>query len=219
MSARRRFNQFKEGYCSFIEKRGFSVIIGVCVAVIAVSAMLSGHTTLTAPAPTSPVLDAHSVAQLMQESLADAVSATPAPTPSPVGWQSPLEEIIVLREFRPEQLVYCTQNRIWSVHDSVDLKAVNGDPVYAISDGVVQRVSEKGLDGACIVVRHGDQTEAEYASLHLTAGLQAGDPVQCGQVLGFAGNTKQDETDLGPHLHLRVTKNQKPIDPLSLWQQ
>ena len=217
MSARKRWEHFKKGYCDFIEKRGFSIIICVCVAVIALSAMLSGHTTLTSPAPTPPVLDASSVAQLMQESLADAMAATPAPTSAPCRWQAPLSETIVLREFQPDQMTYCEQNRIWSVHDGVDLKAANGTPVYAIGDGVVLRVSEKGLDGACVVVEHRDHVEAEYASMVLTAGLQPGDPVECGQTLGFAGNTRQDEVTFGPHLHLRVTKNGKPIDPVSLW--
>ena len=85
-----------------------------------------------------------------------------------------------------------------------------------MADGVVLETDSRGLLGAYVTVDHGQGLCAQYAGMTLLAGLQSGDPVEAGQVLGFAGNGVVDETDLGVHLHLRVTKDGQAIDPMSL---
>jgi len=70
--------------------------------------------------------------------------------------------------------------------------------------------------GASVTIDHGQDISAQYAGMSLHAGLREGDPVQAGQIIGFGGNEVLDESDLEPHLHLRVTRNGSAIDPLSL---
>lgn len=215
-----RWQAWKTGYEEFVEKRGFFLIIGTCVAIIAASAMLSGHTTLTASvAPTLPPRTAQSAAELMQESLAEAIAATPAPTTIRKEWTQPLEELIVLRAFDDARLQRSEVTGIWALHDAVDLKADTGAPVRAITDGIVTAISKKGVLGASIVIDHGQGLCAAYAGMQLLAGLEAGDPVASGQILGFIGGGLVDETDLAPHLHLRVTRDGRSIDPMVILQQ
>lgn len=219
MGFRQRWSAFRTGYEQFVEKRGFSIIICVCAAVIAASAMFSGHTTLTATVPTPPPGDARAASQLLAESLAEAVRPTPVPTAAPVRRAAPLDEVVVLRSFDGEQLTRNELTGIWAVHDAADLAADVGTPVHAMADGVVLSASEKGYDGAFVAVDHGDGLVACYACLRMTAGLLPGDPVDLGQTIGFTGREKLDETDMEPHLHLRVTQDGRSVDPLSVWAE
>ena len=107
---------------------------------------------------------------------------------------------------------------VWRLHDAIDLGGNIGDPVLAMSDGVVAEVREGGVEGACVVIAHSPALLAEYMGMVGLAGLQAGDPVDKGQTLGFLGSGMLDETDLQPHLHLRVTREDQAIDPALLWK-
>lgn len=217
MGFRRRWTAFRTGYEQFVEKRGFSIIICACAAIIAASAMFSGRTTLTATVPTPPPGDARAASQLLAESLADAVRPSPVPTAAPLRRAPPLDEVIMLRAFDGEKLTRNALTGIWSVHDAADLAADVGTPVHAMADGVVLSAAEKGFDGASVVIDHGDGLVASYACLRMTAGLRPGDPVDLGQTIGFAGRGKLDEADMEPHLHLRVTRDGHSVDPLSVW--
>ena len=105
---------------------------------------------------------------------------------------------------------------LWRLHDAVDLQCEVGEQIRAMAGGEVVETGSKGLLGAYVTIDHGQGLCAQYAGMTLLAGLRAGDPVEAGQVLGFAGNGVVDETDLGVHLHLRVTREGQAIDPMSL---
>lgn len=216
-SIKSMFKRFSAAYVRFVERQGFLVILLACVGVIAGTAAWTHQTVTPDAAPTPPVGDAASAAQLMQQSLADVTTPTPAPTAAPVVWGKPLEVLSVLHGFDATRLRQSGLSGLWRLHDAVDLRCEIGDPVSSIADGTVLDVCEKGLLGASITIDHGHSIQAQYSGMSMTAGLRAGDPVSAGQTIGFAGNGVMDETDLGPHLHLRVTKNGEAIDPLSLF--
>lgn len=71
-------------YVNFIERQGFLVVLGACVAVIVGTALWSrGQDTVT-PVPTPPVnAEVAQAAQLQQESLQQAATPSPSPTASP----------------------------------------------------------------------------------------------------------------------------------------
>lgn len=192
------------------------IILTVCVGVIAGTAVWTNRTEAPFPLPTPPVGEAASVAQLQQESLKDVATPTPSPSAAPPQWQAPLETISVIRSFDAARMVQSGVTGHWQLHDAVDLRCAAGEPVRSMSDGTVTAVAAKGLMGASMTIDHDQGICAEYAGMSLHAGLREGDPVQAGQIIGFGGNTVLAETDLEPHLHLRVTRRGNAIDPLSL---
>lgn len=210
---------FSARYVQFVERQGFLIILMACIGVIAGTAAWTNQTQQPAAVPTPPVGDAASVAQLQQQSLRDAATPTPAPTQAPQLWQAPLETISVLRSFDASRMVQSGVTGLWQLHDAVDLRCAAGDPIHAMADGTVTDISEKGLMGACVTIDHGEGVTAQYAGMALLAGLRKGDPVEAGQTIGFGGNGVLDESDLEPHLHLRVTRDGNAVDPLSLLRE
>lgn len=210
------WKNFSAKYVQFVERQGFMIILAVCVGVIAGTAVWTNRSDAPIPVPTPPVGNAASVAQLQQQSLRDVTTPTPAPSEAPQIWHPPLETISVLRSFDAARMMQSGVTGLWQLHDAADLRCAVGDPVRAMADGTVIAVSAKGLMGACVTIDHGQGIVAQYAGLSLHAGLREGDPAVAGQIIGFGGNEVLDESDLEPHLHLRVTRNGSAIDPLSL---
>ena len=87
-----------------------------------------------------------------------------------------------------------------------------------MADGTVLVVQTDSAMLCQVTVQHGDEIVAQYAGMTLTAALQAGDPVSAGQTIGFAGKGPLAEQDMEPHLHLRVTRKGKAVDPTLLWK-
>ena len=218
MGFRKNGPRFRTALYTVFEKQGFPIVMSACVALIVLSAIWSGRLSRTVPVPTPPLAQSQMAADLIQQSLAEAASAAPEDTPQPVIWQQPLEQLIVINAFDNARLKRSASSGIWQVHDAVDLQGTYGEPVVAIHDGIVTACSQDSVFGAYVTVDHGDGVSALYASLDRTGAVRTGDRVQAGQVLGFLGNSMLDENDLAPHLHLRVTRSGRSIDPLLLLQ-
>ena len=215
-SIKSAWRAFAAGYTRFVERQGFLIILMACIGVIAGTAAWTNQAQPPLVQPTPPVGDAASVAQLQQQSLRDAATPTPAPTAAPQVFQPPLETLSVLRSFDATRMVQSGVTGLWQLHDALDLRCAAGDPVRAMADGTVTAASSKGLMGATVTIDHGEGVTAQYAGMAMLSGLREGDPVEAGQTIGFGGNTVLDESDLEPHLHLRVTRNGAAVDPLSL---
>lgn len=212
------FLRLKDGYIRFVEKQGFPVIVTLCVAVITATALWTARQEEPYVSPTPPVVDNVSAAQLIQQPLKDAVTPSPMPTEAPNRWGAPLDEITVITPFSTETMVHSGISGIWSIHDAVDFKADLGNKVYAIADGVVTAAGKDQLLGVWLQIDHGSGVEALYAGMRMAGAYIPGDDVRQGDTIGFAGNAVLDESDLGPHLHLRVTQSGVAIDPVPLWE-
>lgn len=217
-SIKSAWKAFAAGYTRFVEHQGFMIILMACIGVIAGTAAWTNQAPPPLLQPTPPVGDAASVAQLQQQSLRDAATPTPVPTAAPLVFQPPLETISVLRGFDAARMVRSGVTGLWQLHDAVDLRCAAGDPVRAMAAGTVTAASTKGLMGATVTIDHGQGITAQYAGMAMLAALREGDPVEAGQIIGFGGNGVLDETDMEPHLHLRVTRNGTAVDPLALLQ-
>lgn len=218
MSIRSTFSRIKDRYIRFAEKQGFAIITVVCVAVITATAVWSKQEEVYV-APTPPVSYDVSVAQLQQQSLRDVATPSPSPKATPRPWNAPMDDTAVVRPFSTASMVQSSVTGIWSIHDSVDLAASPGQKIYAIGDGVVLSAGNDALQGAWLLIDHGDGIEALYAGLAMTAAYVPDDKVFAGDVIGYAGKGPLDETDLTPHLHLRVKQDSQAIDPTTLWSQ
>lgn len=200
-------------YRRFVRRQGYVVMTVICAAVIAGSAAWTrqaGFQRLSSPATD----DAQSAADLWQQSLRNAATPTPAPTAAPVLWQAPVAACTALQGFDAGQLVPSGIPGLWRVHDAVDLAASDGEPVIAMRDGTVLELASMAEQGICVMIDHGDGVVIEYAGLSEAADLQPGQPVKAGEQIGQAGHAHG--LNAPPCLHLRVTQDGQPVDPMTL---
>ena len=124
-------------------------------------------------------------------------------------------------------------------HSGIDYVLDEGDPVYAVADGVVSAITRDNSNGLMLTLKHADGFETRYAHLsrveicteisfdgpnvkvnkvgsistdadHSDLTVTGGGKVYKGQLIGFAGSTGRAT---GPHLHFEVRHNGSPIDP------
>ena len=113
-----------------------------------------------------------------------------------------------------EALSYNQTTRDWRVHNGVDLAAEEGAPVCASCDGTVYTTYQDDSMGYTVVIRHDGGYTTRYSSLTEDLAVSAGDPVQAGQTIGYAGTTALVETAMGSHVHFSVTCQDQPMDPM-----
>lgn len=211
------FRQLRDKCAHLVEKQGFPIVVTVCVCVITATALWTKQHEAQPLVPTSPTQDV-SAAQLLQETLRDATTPSPVPTKPPQTFSPPLTEYTLLTAFSATTMQRNGMTGVWAVHDAADLQAPLGSPVLAIGDGVIADQGEDLLRGAWIYIDHGDGIEAFYAGMERNSSFIVGNKVHAADVLGYVGIGLMAESDLPPHLHLRITSRGAAIDPLSLWK-
>ncbi len=104
------------------------------------------------------------------------------------------------------------------LHMGVDYKAEMGTPVYAAGAGTVAASGGnrgKGY-GIRVDINHGvNGYMTRYAQLSKPA-VEVGDKVAKGQLIGYTGNSGMSTA---PHLHFEIRKDNKAVNPTSIWQQ
>jgi len=89
----------------------------------------------------------------------------------------------------------------WGVtHYGIDLAAPIGTPIYALTDGVVEKAGPASGFGMWVVLRHTDGTASVYGHIN-RALVTVGQKVKAGDEIAEVGNRGQST---GPHLHLEV---------------
>ncbi len=99
-------------------------------------------------------------------------------------------------------------------HEGIDYAAAAGTPVLAAGDGVVLRREWAGGYGNLIELRHRNGITTRYGHLSAFApGLEVGDRIRQGEVLGYVGSTG---VATGPHLHYEFRIRGTARDPRSV---
>jgi murein DD-endopeptidase MepM/ murein hydrolase activator NlpD len=99
-----------------------------------------------------------------------------------------------------------------SFHSGVDFRANTDTPVHAANTGIVKLAKNLYYAGNHVIVDHGLGLFTNYSHLseiHVIAGQR----VEKGQVIGYAGSTGRVN---GPHLHWGAKVNGTSVDPLQL---
>jgi peptidoglycan LD-endopeptidase LytH len=99
-------------------------------------------------------------------------------------------------------------------HDAIDIMAPEGTPVVASAPGTVERLFySPGGGGITIYIRSDDMLWSYYYA-HLqryAQGLEEGQRVQRGQVIGYVGHTGNASPE-GPHLHFAIYRMEPDDD-------
>lgn len=102
----------------------------------------------------------------------------------------------------------------YRAHHGVDYAAPTGTPVKTIGDGTVIAKAFQSGGGNFVKIKHNSVYTTTYMHLSKFAkGLQVGQRVQQGEVIGYVGSTG---LSTGAHLDFRVHKNGQPINPLTM---
>ena len=94
-------------------------------------------------------------------------------------------------------------------HTGLDVAVPTGTPIRAPADGVVTLVDDFYFNGKTVFVDHGQSFVSMVCHLD-RAGVEAGQTVRRGEVLGHSGSSGRAT---GPHLHWSVYLNGAAVDP------
>ena len=137
----------------------------------------------------------------------DTTPSTQAPSSS--GWVSPVSSY---RLTSPFGMRLHPIQKVWKMHNGVDMAAPQGTPIYAAKAGKVTTTSyQAGGAGYYVSINHGDGFSSIY--MHMTHYIVSpGQYVSAGQVIGYVGSTGGST---GPHLHFGISYNGTYVNPMN----
>lgn len=144
------------------EQWTFLLMALLCVSVIVGTALWTRQAEFARVTPTPPISGDISAAQLLQQSLDSAQTATPAPTTAPTNRSvtMPLESMTLLRPFDNTRMRQSSATGLWALHDAADYAGVEGAKVSAMADGTVINCADSGVFGAYAEIDHGRRPRA-----------------------------------------------------------
>ncbi|MBB1061598.1 M23 family metallopeptidase [Marilutibacter spongiae] len=129
--------------------------------------------------------------------------ATPAPSAgqAPAGLRIPVQGVVA----RALANTYDDARGEGRRHDAIDIMAPRGTPVVAVADGTVEKLFDSDRGGLTVYQFEPSGRYAYYYA-HLdryATGLQEGQPLRQGEVIGYVGSTGNAAED-APHLHFAI---------------
>jgi len=101
----------------------------------------------------------------------------------------------------------------WRMHSGIDFATELNSDVINTCDGVVNFIKKSKLGyGNRVIIKHANGYKTKYAHLN-DIFVEIGQNVKSNEVIGTIGSTGYST---GPHLHYEISKNETPIDPMSL---
>ena len=102
-------------------------------------------------------------------------------------------------------------------HNAIDIRASQGTPVRAVTEGVVYRAKDNGYGYSYITLVHHDGLMTNYGHVSEIS-VEEGQVVYAGEVIGLSGGMPGTKgagyMTTGPHLHLEFIANGDYTDPL-----
>lgn len=128
-------------------------------------------------------------------------------------WMWPVSGRTITTYFEDPNYVF---NRYF-VHRAIDVDGVQGDPIYAVNDGVVTAAHFSGLSFAFVIVQHAGGFSTLYGHPNAIY-VSVGDEVAQGEVIaavgGIPGTPGAGSLTTGDHIHFAMYLNGVPVDPL-----
>lgn len=121
----------------------------------------------------------------------------------------------VERGYTGDTPVYFETLKDWRLHKAVDFKAIKGQNVMAVDNGIVSEIREDGLYGSTIVIEHNSKFVAQYSGVQPAESMSVGDYVSGGDVIGKITKVPCESKEPS-HLHLEIKKDGESVNPLEL---
>lgn len=143
-------------------------------------------------------------------------AATTTATTTTKNWYVfPLSET-VQKPFSAEQPVYSETTKDWRLHLGTDFAGEAGDTVRSVTKGTVKSIADDRLWGNIITIDHGLGVVTRYCGV--VASVKVGDKVETGGTIGKLADIPCESAQTA-HLHMEMTVDDVPIDPLSAIKQ
>jgi murein DD-endopeptidase MepM/ murein hydrolase activator NlpD len=94
-------------------------------------------------------------------------------------------------------------------HKGIDIASKEGTSILAIADGVVTWSGERTGYGQLVEISHGNGYVTRYGHNKQQL-VKTGDTVKKGEAIALMGSTGRST---GPHVHIEVIENGKPVNP------
>ncbi len=116
---------------------------------------------------------------------------------------------------KPSEGVISREFDIGNNHFGIDIVNEEGTSIFSIANGVVIYSDYSNDYGNVIIIDHENGYYSHYYH-NKENFVKRNERIDSGVLIAQLGNTGQQST--GPHLHLEIWKDGKPIDPLSFFQ-
>lgn len=121
----------------------------------------------------------------------------------------------VTQEHSMEIPVFSVTLGEWRVHTGIDISCNEGAGVFASEAGIVTGIYSDPMLGYTIEITHDGNIKTRYSNLSSDVGnLKVGDAVDCGERIGYVGDTSVSELAEEPHLHFEVLLKNTKVNPL-----
>lgn len=150
---------------------------------------------------------------------AEAISMRSIAGAAPVQWTWPVEPDLGISAYFQDDGY---EERFGIPHHAIDIPVAQGSPIRAAADGIVEKVSDRGLGFSSIIIRHGGGVATLYGHV---SGFRAeeGQRVRAGQTIAVSGGTPgtpgAGHLTTGPHLHFQMLQDGQPVDPLKVLRE
>ena len=98
----------------------------------------------------------------------------------------------------------------YALHSGIDFAAPDGQEIYAVEDGVVNKSMYSTDLGYFVQINHSNGLYSTYAHCSELK-VEQGDDVRKGDLIALVGSTGQST---GPHLHFEVKLNNTILNPI-----
>ena len=223
---------------NFFKREGFYVILFVCLCVVAAVAAVTAKNSIklkntpisqnnlteqkngssTTNVAQEPSVEYENALQVKKNNRANisvpkngstgVVAATDTSFVKPVNGT-------IARQFSSEP-VYWDSTNSYRPNFGIDIKTDLGEPVVAVLNGKVEKVSSTTENGVEIVIDHQNGLKTVYSNLDAKVLVTQGQTVKKGEKIGVVGNTTLNAAyeKYGDHLHFEVLKSKQSVDPL-----
>jgi len=127
----------------------------------------------------------------------------------------PVEGDIVM-DFSMDSLIYDPTLDQFRTNDNIRISAPEGTLVQASARGYVLEIGRNVVRGNYVKIDHGNGLVGIYGQLGENKLVTVGEVVRAGQLIGSVGTPSMFGVMHGPHVNLRFTREDEPINPHEL---
>jgi len=124
---------------------------------------------------------------------------------------------VISRGYEGDIPVWSSTMDDYRTHTGIDISSSIGKAVVACADGKVTAVYDDPFYGVTVVIDHGEGLISRCSGLSYETleYLENGEKVYAGDIIGAVGDSSGVEMADEPHVHLSMSLNSVPVNPLS----